>query len=197
MFQLKNIGIVASSSKTGQKQDGTQWLKHGYKFMGVEGWFSKFVSPGTPLYSKGTIVKELQYEDDGQYKNIKQMIVQSVPKPDAQGGPSVAQKLNPWENKEHPIWFCGRWATDLVVARMEKITAKEVNEVSGTLGDKVVDISLQIYNGLKKHLVLSKQSQGTTNPATSPGLQEPKQEPDQGPEEFDENNPPPDDNIPF
>jgi len=207
MFRIKNVGITAASEKRGTANDGRKWLKHGYKFMGVDGWFSHFVKEGTPLYPKGTVVKTLDYEESGDFQNIKQMVVQSMPKPDEAGtssGPSPIEvrKLHPWENKDHPVWFCGRWATDLVIARAEKATPKVLSEVD--LGTSTVEIASTIYTGLSQLLkspnppgyMKNAESTGEAKAETQDaGLEEPPQEPALGPNQFDQDYP--EDDIPF
>ncbi len=153
MLVLKDVVIAVASEKTGNKRDGSMWFKHGYKFDGTEEWFNKFVPAGTPLMEKGTVLKEVHYEEDAQYGNeVKQIIIKSMPKPgstEKQRGTSPTSPKDIHNIKDHPFWFILAYVKDLQIARLKALPPKKDGVVSlNEITDQVVIAATKAYQKL-------------------------------------------------
>ena len=159
MLVLKDVTVAVVSEKTGNKRDGTMWFKHGYKFAGTEEWFNKFVSAGTPLMEKGTVLKEVHYEEDAQYGNeVKQIIIKSMPKPGSaekselkeyQKSTSPMSPKDIRNTKDHPFWFILAYVKDLQVTRLQSLADKpSLNEAT----DEMVVAATKAYQKLGRVL---------------------------------------------
>jgi len=191
MSKATNKVIEVSLRKSDVKKDGKPWYKNVYKFEGSEQWYSHFVNEKTPLYPVGTVIKEIEYTVDQYGGNIKKLIVGNMPKPDggdqsgAASKPTGTEVLNAIKNrlegnygKEHPIWMCGRWGTDLQLARMERLHPAHTDQGDTfpslqQLADEIVTTSWFLFTKFKALI----QGKGP-GPV---GHEEPVQEPDQEP----------------
>lgn len=155
MQKVTNITIEVALAKDGvKKKTKTKWYQHVYKFESSENWYSHFVKEKTPLYPVGTVVKEMEYEMDQYGGNIKSMVVGSIPAADAQhthgtGQGEATHTVSSHEvtpqgimgvppaayGKQHPVWMCMRWSTDLQLSRMDRIYPKHTEKEGETFPD--------------------------------------------------------------
>jgi len=178
MQKATNKTVEVSMVKDGTRGNGSKWFKNVYKFEGSDVWYSHFVKENTPLYPVGTVVKEITYDTDQYGGNIKSLVVGSVPSqgdqsttpdpPGIMGSPPVTS------GKQHPIWMCGRWATDLQLARMERLhpAHTEHGDTFPTLhqlADEIATTSFYLFARMNAAL-----EGKLPDPA---GLEEPLQEP--------------------
>ena len=146
-YRLKNIGVLNARKKDGSGPKGP-WERHIYQFAGVEGVFGKLVDPGTPLWPKGSIFSEVIYDEDERYGNvIKSFVLASAPAQESQE-PSTKEIKKEWKPnpKDHPIWFCLSYMKEVAIAKLGKLTEKEV-KAKGLmdLSDEISDAGINMY----------------------------------------------------
>lgn len=204
MPKATNKTIEASVTKNGTKKDDTTWYRNAYKFEGSDVWYSHFIKKGTPLYAPGTVVKEIEYETNQYGGEIKSMVVGSMPAPGSSSGPTkgplgyeaaVAKDYG----KQHPIWMCKRWATDLQLARMNRLYPEYVEGKEDKfptlqkLADEIVTTAWYMFTRTKA--LIEGRGPDPFEPIDSEPIQEPDMSPDNEPPI--EEPPIPEDDIPF
>lgn len=155
MFKVTDVNVIFNNIKTGiissGNRKGQKWVRHAYKFMGLEDWFSHFVQEGTPLYPKGTILKEVTYEEDPQYGNtIKGLIVASIPKEAEKESSGGSGKKT---TKTDLLWYSASYMARVEEARIGSLGAKGAENIAlGKEADDIASAAIILFETLSDYL---------------------------------------------